>query len=918
MSHPPLTPAQWAEARALFDLLADLPAAEREAVLADSGAEPAVLAEVRSLLAHADDAEATHGGASGFLAAPAQPSWASGESGTAAPAPDEPDRIGQRIGAWRITGVLGRGGMGEVWAAERADGAYEGRAAVKVLKRGLDSQRVLARFAQEQRALARLNHPHIAHLLDAGRTPDGLPYFVMEAVDGQPIDQACTPRTLEQRLQLFLQLADAVAHAHRQLLVHRDLKPSNVLVTADGRVKLLDFGIAKALDPLEGESAGTTVAGERPFTPHYASPEQVRGDPVGTGTDIYSLGVLLYVMLTGVRPYGRGATSAQEAARSVLEEDPTRPSALSPGLVADPQWMATRRRLAGDLDNILLKALDKRPEARYPSVDALAADIRAHLAGYPVSARAATWGYQARKFLGRHRLPVALAGAALLALVGGLAATLWQAREAEAARAQAEAQRAVAEARFAQVRQMANQLVFKYHDQIEFLPGALAVREALLSDAVAFMDQLRQGGVTDPGLAEELAGTYYRISRLQGADRSLNTGQLGASEANLAKALALTPAYLNRPEASIQAQSLVVSMQIARAEGLQRRGRLAEAEAALRDGQAVLDRALARDPRDSWALAAAVSFHGVAARILGGHPDHAHLGRWQAGCEAADRARAAADATAAADPANVYVPDTVGFTLGAQASCRLLAGRLDEAAALRTQQIALRDQMAERMPEDIDFRWQRALARAGFAEVKSAQGRHADALALLDTALGLGRAARDAEPANVAGQGLWRDLQVLALRLRAAAGPAAGAASASMMASASASGPALLAQAEALLAELPVTVASGFADRRRRADALLAAARAARARQPARAAGWAAEAARLMQPAGADDDNAARRWRLAQALTEQAEASVVAGDAAAARARAGEALSAWGATPTLPPALQPTLARARVLAAFGR
>ncbi len=297
-------------------------------------------------------------------------------------------RQGQRLGAWLIDDLLGRGGMGDVWQAHRADGAYVGGAAIKVLIRGLDSQRVLARFALEQQALARLNHPHIAHLLDAGRTNDALPYFVMELVHGVSIDEACVGLPIEQRLTLFLQLADAVAHAHRQLLVHRDLKPSNVLVTPAGQVKLLDFGIAKAMDPLEraggdppehapepapdqapdprARSSHATLAGERAYTPHFASPEQVRGEPVGPGTDIYSLGVLLYIMLTGVRPYGREATSVREAALSVLHDEPTRPSALSPGLINDASWLSTRRRLVGDLDHILLKALDKRVEHRFP------------------------------------------------------------------------------------------------------------------------------------------------------------------------------------------------------------------------------------------------------------------------------------------------------------------------------------------------------------------------------------------------------------------------------------------------------------------------------------------------------------------------------------------------------------------------
>jgi serine/threonine protein kinase len=213
-----------------------------------------------------------------------------------------------------------------------------------------------------------------------------------------------------------------VAHAHRNLLVHRDLKPGNVLVDREGQVKLLDFGIAKALDPLEHTDGHTTVAGQRPYTPHYASPEQIRGEPVSTATDIYSLGVLLYQMLTGTRPTGRKATTPAEAARSVLEDEPTRPSRLSPSEAVDPHWLATRKKLEGDLDNILLKALEKEPARRYASVDALAADVRAFLGGYPVSARAAGWRYRMAKRIARNRLVSGAVAAGVLALLGALPA----------------------------------------------------------------------------------------------------------------------------------------------------------------------------------------------------------------------------------------------------------------------------------------------------------------------------------------------------------------------------------------------------------------------------------------------------------------------------------------------------------------
>jgi hypothetical protein len=294
--------AHWAQVKSLFETVVELPVARRETAIAQAGLDADSLTELRSSLAHHDQATGGHH----FMALSA----ASPMSGEAAQqASPSAARIGQRLGAWGIVRSVGAGGMGEVFEACRADGSYEGRAAVKLLKRGMDSSAVLRRFAQERQALARLSHPHIARLLDDGASAEGLLYFVLEFVDGQPIDVAVRGLNLEARLNLFLQLADAVAHAHRNLLVHRDLKPGNVLVDTEGQVKLLDFGIAKALDPLEGNERNTTVGGQRPYTPNHASPEQVRDEPVSTATDINSLGVLLYQMLTGTRPTGRNATS---------------------------------------------------------------------------------------------------------------------------------------------------------------------------------------------------------------------------------------------------------------------------------------------------------------------------------------------------------------------------------------------------------------------------------------------------------------------------------------------------------------------------------------------------------------------------------------------------------------------------------
>jgi hypothetical protein len=552
----------WARLKAVFDAALDAPPASREALIAAAGLGAADEAELRSLLAHHADVT----GGQPFLALPAAALQALGRDDPAA-------RVGQRLGAWEVLRPLGAGGMGEVFEARRADGQYEGRAAVKLLKRGMDSVAVLQRFALERQALARLSHPQIARLLDAGASAEGLPYFVMEYVDGRPIDQALQGLGLEQRLAVFLQLTDAVAHAHRNLLVHRDLKPGNVLVDGEGRVKLLDFGIAKALDPLESflaHDGSTTVGGQRPFTPHYASPEQVRGEPVSTATDIYSLGVLLYQMLTGTRPTGRKATTPAEAARSVLEEEPTRPSRLSPTEAVDPQWLRTRKRLAGDLDNILLKALEKDPARRYASVDALRADIEAFLGGRPVSARAASAGYVAAKWLGRHRAAAAAAALGGLGLLTGLLATLLQgrvalglgaagmaaglvlalvqARRAQLARDDAAQARDAATRHLGELRQLANSLVFEVNDALA--QGLVEGRRQLVRVAEQSLQRQAAYGQMSDAERVSLGWALARLARLEGHEYDSNTGDVRGALTHYDRALQVLEPLAPRQQSS--------------------------------------------------------------------------------------------------------------------------------------------------------------------------------------------------------------------------------------------------------------------------------------------------------------------------------------------------------------------------------
>ncbi|HEX6898755.1 MAG TPA: serine/threonine-protein kinase [Thermoanaerobaculia bacterium] len=403
-----MDPQRWLQARNAFEEALDLPTADREAFLGRIGGhDPELRHEVEALLGW-------HGRAGGFLEEPPT----APEGILASPAPP------RQVGPYRLLELLGEGGMGQVFRAERADDAFRKTVAVKILAAGLHRRDLAARFRAERQILAQLDHPNIARLLDGGATGDGRPYLVMEAVDGVPLDRYCEEKGLDvpARLRLFLKVCAAVRFAHQNLVVHRDLKPGNILVTAEGEPKLLDFGIAKLLEPGSLDlTVPPTASGLSPMTPRYASPEQVSERPVTVLSDVYALGVLLYELLTGRHPYLGEAGRLDEVVRAICETAPALPSeAAPPGL---------RRRLAGDLDNILLKALRKEPERRYASVGDLARDLESHLAGLPVAARPDTFRYRAGKFLRRHRLATAAAAAFLLFLTGFLAVLLVQRRE---------------------------------------------------------------------------------------------------------------------------------------------------------------------------------------------------------------------------------------------------------------------------------------------------------------------------------------------------------------------------------------------------------------------------------------------------------------------------------------------------------
>jgi Tol biopolymer transport system component/serine/threonine protein kinase len=392
---------RWRRIEELLDTALDLPPADRASfVHHESAATPGLAEEVLRILDAGERPDPVLDASAAKLGAPLLPNDL-----TTPPMP-------ARVGPYRIERLIGEGGMGTVYLADRDDGEFDQRVALKLVRRGLHlDARVVRRFRDERQILASLNHPGIARLFDGGITDDGLPFFAMEYVEGMPIDRYCDEHALnvEQRLELFVRVCDALAHAHGKQIVHRDIKPSNILVTASGEPRLLDFGIAKLLGPDDGVTGAPAITrqSERLLTPEYASPEQIRGEPVVVASDVYCLGVLLYQLLTGQLPFKRHERTPHELERAVLEEDPTRPSEIV-------QREPLRRRLRGDLDTIVLSAMTKEPARRFPSAAAMAADVRRHLVGQPVHARGTSRAYALRRWLTRHR--TALATAALVAV----------------------------------------------------------------------------------------------------------------------------------------------------------------------------------------------------------------------------------------------------------------------------------------------------------------------------------------------------------------------------------------------------------------------------------------------------------------------------------------------------------------------
>jgi serine/threonine protein kinase len=428
---------------------------------------------------------------------------------------------GRDFGHYKIIREIGHGGMGAVFLAERADGEFNQQVALKIVRQTIVSNETEQHFRRERQILASLNHPNIGKLLDGGVSEMGEPFLAMEFVEGKTLLEFAENLPVEEKLRLFLKVCAAVAFAHRNLVVHRDLKPSNILVNESGEPKLLDFGLAKILDEnLSNENQTATVF--RAFTPAYAAPEQLCGNPVTTVSDIYSLGVVLYELLSGEKPFHFEGKSIEEIIKTIRGTEPRSPS-------GSRKSKFQNLKFHGDLDKIVLMALRKEPERRYKSVEAFSDDIERYLKGLPVQARPNTFKYRAAKFFQRNKMAVFAAGIVILALLSGLTIALWQANLARKERDRAEK-------RFNDVRKLSGSLLFEITPRIERLPGSTGAREILVKRALEYLDNLARESQTDPALQSELASAYEKVGDLQGNPQKPNLSDFAGAVSSYEKA----------------------------------------------------------------------------------------------------------------------------------------------------------------------------------------------------------------------------------------------------------------------------------------------------------------------------------------------------------------------------------------------
>jgi non-specific serine/threonine protein kinase/serine/threonine-protein kinase len=743
-------PDFWSEVQEVFAEAMEIDPSERASLVSERCANrPELREEVESLLAFHDFDDS-------FLSVPAvDPGWRVGD-----------DLAGTTVGPFRLVERIGAGGMGIVYLADRTQGEFAQRVAVKLLDEPVRNAGALRRFRAERQILATLSHPNIVTLLDGGVTEDGQPYLAMEYVEGAAITTYCRERALsiENRLRLFQQVCAAVQYAHQHGVVHSDLKPGNILISSDGIPKILDFGVARLIDASGKPGDATATGMPRPLTPNYASPEQLRGLPVTTVSDIYALGVLLYEVLTGVRPYDTAGKTVDEVLRIVVEEEPPRPSAR----VGTP-LPYDARRLRGDLDAIVLKAISKDPARRFASARELAEDVTRHLSGRPVVAREPSFGYVVAKLARRHRMAFLSAAVALAALVSGLGVSLWQMRVAVTER-----NRAIA--RFNDVRQLAHALIFEIHDGVAPLPGSTPVRQQIVSEALKFLERLSRDPASDDDLRLELAKGYHRIGDVQGHAGAANLGDSAGALASYRKGAEILRPLVSGREPVREAALELGALDLAAAALASQSAAQGEALQAAREARALAESLLRRDSTDedaTWLLGNA-HFHlamtqgpaeslpdwqraaEIYGLLLAQQPDdpkrqrnvalvQKYLGSYYE--QRQDYAQAVVhhgkaqkldERRLAADPTNRQAQLDVAIDLSNVAYAQWQTGRLVEAAAGYERSLEMRGRLAETDPKDAYARGRVAYAHSRLGAVYSELGRHTEALRHAEDAVRIG------------------------------------------------------------------------------------------------------------------------------------------------------------------------------------
>ena len=638
----------------------------------------------------------------------------------------EPTLEGVHVGSYRIIREIGRGGMGTVYLAERADDEFEKRVAIKVIKRGMDTADILQRFRHERRILAALEHPNIAQLFDGGSMPDGRPYLVMEFVDGEPLVDHCIRLGLNarERCAIFAKVCDAVAFAHRNLVVHRDLKPCNLLVKSDGTPKLLDFGIAKLMEP--GSELGQTVTEHRVLTPEYSSPEQLLGLPVTTAADVYALGAVLFHLLAGSGPHVFTSRTFEDFRKTVCETATERPSRR-----ADP---ALAVQIHDDLDRIVMMALRKEPERRYASVDQLREDIERHFSGRPVLAHGDSVGYRAGKFLRRHSWAVAAAAMVTASILGGSLVALHEAnlaaaeraiaiserdraevqrKKAEAEHSNAEAQKVVAlaerdraereskdaraqrlraEDRLQDIVRLANTSFYDVDDALSRAPGTIETRRAVISSALAYLDRLAAGGNADRNLTRAIALGYMTMGDALGAPGKPNIGDAAGAIRSYGKAIDAMGhlSIVSDPELSVLAGQIQVRL----AQRLFQSGdRRTAVEIVRREVTRSIELAR-RFPKDVQVLL----FQGTTFEVLS---DVLQENEIQDAVAYSRRAVAAIEKAAAISPAEEARANHLGEAYSSLSQTLTRAGQLPEALVYAKKSLDLREKRAAGTPGDV-------------------------------------------------------------------------------------------------------------------------------------------------------------------------------------------------------------------------